>query len=252
LRKAPHLSDMQLFDNGEFQLEVEWIDEENFTVFAPPLARQLGFRDAAKMVSTLPDDEKGYLNSGTPGGEQRIWYVTEAGLYRALGQRRLSRIRDPKVVEKVEGFQSWVFKEVIPKIRKTGGYTGRSASYVQPQPRNSMENRLEPNTFTWEEVAALIYQRTGIPLTVNDLCRNLRAGGVLKQTGAPTAKYRHLFWFTGSSWNVHSHVMPQLTYKVFDTGRELQDFRFIQARLEIEGVGQSVPAQRQPGVQAPR
>lgn len=44
--------------------------------------------------------------------------------------------------------------------------------------------------------------------------------------------------------------MPELTYKVFDTGRELQDFRFIQARLELEGVGQSatLPSQRQPGV----
>jgi hypothetical protein len=95
----------------------------------------------------------------------------------------------------------------------------------------------EPHTYTWDEVCAKLRQNFGITLTVNELTRMLRTAGVLKQTGAPTKKYQHLFWFTGSAWNVHPHVMPEIAVKVYNTGRELQDFRFLQARLQFEGVG---------------
>jgi prophage antirepressor-like protein len=240
---------MQMFDNGEFTLEVT-TSGDSFTVAGTSLAKALGFRDAVRMVESLPDSEKHYTTACTAGGNRRTWQVTEAGFYRAIGQRQAARIRDKDLAQGVVRFQDWVYGTVLPAIRRTGGYNSERADYGAVQPRNSMEKFFEPNTYTWEEVAALIHQRTGIPLTVNELTRMLRTGGVLKQTGAPTVKYRHLFWFTGSSWNVHPHVMPELTFKVFDTGRELQDFRFIQARLEIEGVGQSVtlPAQRQPGM----
>lgn len=233
---------MQMFDNGEFELEVT-PDGESFTVAAPGLARALGFREAFDLIRNLPDDEKGSDSVRTLGGDQRVWHVTEAGFYRAIGQRQVARIRDKSVAAAVERFQGWVYKVVLPAIRRKG-------SYVVEQPRNAMEKYFEPNTYTWDEVAALIHQRQGIPLTVNEMTRLLKTGGVLKQTGAPTKKFRHLFWFTGSAWNIHPHVMPELTYKVFEIGRNLQDFRFIQARLEFEGVGQSVelPSQRQPGM----
>lgn len=247
MERQNHLTAMQMFDNGEFSLEIPKT-EDSFTVAAPGLARALGFREAYDMIRHLPADEKGSVSDRTPSvSGSDPTFVTEAGFYRIVGQRQVRRIKDDGMREAVGRFQDWVFKVVLPGIRRTGGYVGSNARHVEPQPRNSMEKFYEPNTYTWEEVTALIHQRTGIPLTVNELTRMLRTGGVLKQTGAPTKKYRHLFWFTGSSWNVHPHVIPELTYKVFDTGRELQDFRFIQARLELEGVGQSVPAQRQPG-----
>lgn len=97
-----------------------------------------------------------------------------------------------------------------------------------------------PDTYTYDEVCGLLRQYFGVNLTVNELTRNLRAGGVLKQNGAPTKKHAHLFWFTGHAWNIHKHVVPQVAFKVYDTGRELQDFRFLQARLELEGVGQDL------------
>lgn len=103
-------------------------------------------------------------------------------------------------------------------------------------PRVVAASMYEPRTLTWDEVTALIAQRFGLSLTVSELTGLLRSGGVLKQTGAPTKAHRHLFWFTGSAWNVHPHVMPQLVVKVYDTGRELQDFRFIQMRLALDDI----------------
>ncbi len=234
-----------MFDNGEFKLEITK-DGDSFTVAAPGLAHALGYREAYDMIRHLPIDEKGPGLNRTPSvSDAEATYVTEAGFYRILGQRQVKRIKDDQVREAVTRFQDWVFKVVLPSIRRSGGYVSTNPTHAAPQPRNPMAHVFDPTTFTWEEVAALMYQRTGISLTIHELTRMCRAAGILKQTGAPTAKFKHLFWFTGTSWNVHSHVIPQLTFKVFETGRELQDFRFIQARLELEGVGQ-VPAQRQP------
>lgn len=107
-------------------------------------------------------------------------------------------------------------------------------------PRILSEGFFEPRTLTWEEATALIRQRYGMALTVNELTGLLRTGGMLKQTGAPTKKYRDLFWFTGSCWNVHPHVLPEIAQKAYETGRQLQDFRFVQARLELDGLGWSL------------
>lgn len=110
------------FRSGEFELAVEPHPTDGFRVQAPGLARALGFRDAFRLLETIPTEEKGYTTACTPGGDQRIGYVTEAGFYRALGQRQTGRIKDDLIRDKVERFQSWVYRDVLPSIRMTGGY----------------------------------------------------------------------------------------------------------------------------------
>jgi len=223
------LTNIQLFDNGEFVLRFTPAGD-SFTVPATEVARALGFREAFDLVRSIPEGEKGSELLRTPGGDQRTWYLTEAGFYRAIGQRQPARIRNEVVRDQVARFQTWVYSEVLPSIRRTGGYSTAALDLAPPMP------------YTYDEVCALLSQHYGVALTVVELTRLLRAGGVLKQNGAPTAKYRHMFWFTGSAFNVHRHVVPQVAFKVFDTGRELQDFRFIQMRLEFAGVGASIGA----------
>src|SRR5690606_18408735 len=113
----------------------------------------------------------------------------------------------------------------------------RTGSYSAPAQRVEVEEFYQPHTLTWDETRALIRQRYGIPMSVNELTRMLRTAGVLKQNGTPRKEWEHLFWFTGSAWTVHPHMVAQLTKKLVDTGRELQEFRFLQAQLELEGVG---------------
>lgn len=61
----------------------------------------------------LDADEKGTAIVSTPGGEQEMLTVTEAGLYRLIFKSR-------KPVAK--RFQRWVFHEVLPSLRRTGKY----------------------------------------------------------------------------------------------------------------------------------
>lgn len=111
------MTEIQPFTNEEFSLDLI-PDGDSFKVVASGLARALGFRDAYRLAESIPEEEKGYTLARTPGGEQRILVVTEPGFYRALGQRQVSRIRNPQVRELVARFQSWVYGEVLPALRR--------------------------------------------------------------------------------------------------------------------------------------
>jgi prophage antirepressor-like protein len=106
------------FDNGEFAIVVTDHSTDGFRVQAPGLARALGFREAFDLLRTIPDEEKGSELVRTPGGDQRIGYVTEAGFYRCMGQRQAARIGDPAMRAQVERFQAWVYREVLPGLRR--------------------------------------------------------------------------------------------------------------------------------------
>lgn len=106
------------FQNAEFQIVVTEHQSDGFRVEAPGLARALGMRDAYRLLESIPDEEKGYTTACTPGGEQIVGYVTEAGFYRALGQRQAARIPDEHMRAQVERFQSWVYREVLPALRR--------------------------------------------------------------------------------------------------------------------------------------
>lgn len=112
------MTEIALFSDGEFRLEITPHDTDGFRVAAPAVARQLGFRDAARMLETVPAAEKGYTLASTPGGEQRVSYLTEKGFYRVLGQRQAARVADSETRAFVERFQDWVYGEVLPKLRR--------------------------------------------------------------------------------------------------------------------------------------
>lgn len=59
-------------------------------------------------------------------------YLTEAGFYRALGQRQAARIADAELRERVERFQSWTYGIVLPQIRKTGSYNTATLDLSDP------------------------------------------------------------------------------------------------------------------------
>jgi prophage antirepressor-like protein len=116
------VNQIQPFTNGEFNLEFI-PDGDSFNVVAAGLAHSLGVRSAADLLRSIPDSEKGYSLARTLGGDQRVRVVAEAGFYRALGQRRTSHIRDAHVRAAVERFQSWVYGEVLPSLRRASTQT---------------------------------------------------------------------------------------------------------------------------------
>ena len=64
-------------------------------------------------VSKLDEDEKGISLIDTLGGEQKLGIVNESGLYALVLSSRKPEAK---------AFKRWITHEVIPSIRKTGGY----------------------------------------------------------------------------------------------------------------------------------
>ena len=64
-------------------------------------------------VALLDDDEKSVNTIYTPSGEQEMVIINESGLYSLI-----LRSRKPEA----KAFKKWVTSEVLPAIRKQGGY----------------------------------------------------------------------------------------------------------------------------------
>jgi prophage antirepressor-like protein len=98
------------FENNEIRFVgtdelPEWVASDVCDVF--------GIKNTADALSDFDDDEKGVATIDTLGGEQSVLTVTEAGLYRLIFKSR-------KPIAK--RFKRWVVHEVLPSIRKNGGY----------------------------------------------------------------------------------------------------------------------------------
>ena len=123
------------FHQDEFDLALI-IEGDTFRVLAPQSARSLGFRSASDMLRSVPAEEKGDEIVHTSGGPQTVGYVTEEGFYRVLGQQQAARIKDLDVRDRVERFQSWLFREVLPEIRRATGGSYTSPAQSAPTPQN--------------------------------------------------------------------------------------------------------------------
>ena len=124
---------------------------------------------------------------------------------------------------------SRVAEHVRPKLVD---YQCEVARVIEAHFTGDRHHHTTPNTVTWVELAALIRQRYGVDLEVADITRALRDGGVLMQNCcAPRKAYRAWFWFTGSAWTIHPHMLPELTRKLVDTRRALGD---IQSQLQLD------------------
>ena len=97
----------------ENQVRVVKIDEEPWFV-AKDLCDVLEIKNSRDAMGRLDDDEKGVVLTDTPGGKQKVTVVNEPGMYAlVLGSRK----------QEAKEFKRWITHEVLPSVRKTGGYS---------------------------------------------------------------------------------------------------------------------------------
>lgn len=91
---------------------------------ASDVCKALGYAQPASALRNHCLD-KGVLKQHTPtsSGDQELAYINEPNLYRLVMRSKL---------ESAERFQDWVCGEVLPTIRKTGGY-GKQQPIAIPQ-----------------------------------------------------------------------------------------------------------------------
>lgn len=129
---------------------------------ASDVAAALMYRDSFNMHRNLDEDEKDTHIVSTPGGDQEMMIINESGLYSAI-------LRSRK--DEAKRFKKWVTSEVLPSIRKTGGYG-------QPD-----ENRLYAAQALASQVAAQV-SRT-----------------IFKAVMEGDDSWRHARWMFALAWN---------------------------------------------------
>lgn len=106
------MNELYIFNNAEFgSVRTLEIDGKPYFV-ANDVAKALGYVETAKAVRTHC---KGVSEMDIPsnGGIQKMKIIPEGDIYRLVIKSQLPS---------AERFESWVFDEVLPSIRKNGGY----------------------------------------------------------------------------------------------------------------------------------
>ena len=112
---------VEVFKNEEFG-EIRTLTEGDRVLFcASDVAKALGYANSRKAIS---DHCKGVTKRDTPtnGGLQMLSYIYEGDIYRLIAHSKLPS---------AEKFERWVFDEVLPMIRKTGGYVADEDLFVE-------------------------------------------------------------------------------------------------------------------------
>lgn len=108
------MNELQIFNNPEFgEVRTVNIDGEPWFV-GKDIALALGYINTKDALSRHVDaDDKGGSRITTPSGEQEMTIINESGLYSLVLSSKLPTAKK---------FKRWVTSEVLPAIRKTGGY----------------------------------------------------------------------------------------------------------------------------------
>ena len=108
---------LMTFENAAFgKIRTLTIDGEPWFV-AADVCRALEIGNPSMAVERLDDDEKGISTIDTLGGKQRMTIINEPGLYSLVLSSRKPEAK---------AFRRWITHEVIPTIRKYGGYMTKS------------------------------------------------------------------------------------------------------------------------------
>ena len=138
-------SALKLFENPQFRVRVIMRCAEPWFV-AKDVATCIEHKDVTTMCRVCRDRDMAVINGkeysadlaeySESRGNPNLTVISESGLYRILAKCNLP---------KCEPFESWVFDEVLPSIRKTGSY-----SVAQPQSQPAL-----PTTYI-EALEALV------------------------------------------------------------------------------------------------
>ena len=202
------MNELQIFNNEEFG-EIRTVTKNNKTYFAgSDVASALGYAIPHKAVQTHC---KGVLkwNIPTKSGNQDVLFIPEGDVYRLIMRSKLPA---------AEKFESWVVDEVIPSIRKNGGYIANQENMTPEQivanalivaqniisQKDKQIEEMRPKADFFDAVAdsktAISMNEVSKVLGIKGLGRNnlfefLRDNAILDRWNVPYQKYIDCGWF---------------------------------------------------------
>ena len=189
---------------------------------------------------------KGVTKMVTPtaGGSQEVNYISEGDLYRLIVSSKLPA---------AEKFERWIFDEVLPTIRKTGGYVNNDELFINtylPYADDNTKNlfRLQLNTITQLnkkiaqdkplvdfatqvsntdgliDIGALskLLQKQGLDIGRNKLFKWLKDNKFLRLNNEPYQRYINEGYFQTKETTYFIGSEPKIAIKTYVTGKGQQ------------------------------
>lgn len=116
------MNELTIFENPEFgAIRTVKLDGEPWLV-GKDVAEALGYTNPQKAIRDHVDEEDRTVNESFTVNGTPITLINESGLYSLVLSSKLPTARK---------FRRWVTSEVLPSIRKTGGYTAKPMTSYQ-------------------------------------------------------------------------------------------------------------------------
>lgn len=108
------MNELQIFNSEEFgEIRTVNINGEPWLA-GKDVAVALGYMNPQKAIRDhVLEEDRGVNEMDTPSGRQKLVIINESGLYALIFGSKL---------DSAKRFKHWVTSEVLPTIRKTGGY----------------------------------------------------------------------------------------------------------------------------------
>ncbi len=246
-------NEIKIFENEEFG-SMRTLKEENGRVVfcGSDVAKALGYRNVS---DALIRHCKGIVKHDalTNGGMQTLSFIPEGDVYRLVAHSRLPS---------AEKFESWIFDEVLPTIRRTGGYVANEDMFIEnylpfleepyqglfrlqmmainqlnerirhDQPLVEFANQVSntENLIDMNAMAKLAIEEN-IPIGRNRLFRWLRENEILMSDNLPYQKYIDRGYFAVKESIFETGSMTKTYQQTFVTGKGQQ---YIIGRLRKE------------------
>lgn len=224
------MNDLQIFNNDEFgEIRTVVIDNEPWFV-ARDITERLGYQNGRDALYKHVDQEdKGVAKCDTLGGVQDFSIINESGLYSLILSSKLPEAKK---------FKHWVTSEVLPQIRKTGGYVAPRtyaealrayADEVEQRERLERERQeLLPKAEFFDAVTdsktAISIGETAKVLDAgigqNKLFAFLRDNNILKSDNTPYQRYIDMGYFrvVEQKYEVNGEIRISIKTLVFQKG----------------------------------
>lgn len=210
------MNDLKIFISDEFG-EIRTIEVDGKPYFVGvDIARALGYSNPSKAII---QHCKGITKLGIPskGGNQETNCIPEGDLYRLIVHSEL---------ESAERFETWVFDEVLPSIRKNGGYIAGqeslsdeellSKALMVAQRKIEEKNQLiamqdrRIQQMKPKEIFADAVSASDSSMLVRDLAK------IIKQNGVPIGEKRFYKWLRENGYICKGSTSP--TQKAMELG----------------------------------
>lgn len=176
------MNDLQIFNSEEFG-EIRTITKDDEPMFClADVCKALELTQPSKVKERLNSKGVNIIPTLTKGGEQKLLYINESNLYKTIFQSRK---------ESAERFTDWVTGEVLPSIRKNGGYSMPKTTGGQIQLLAQGYTELEQTVNSIKEDMTEL--KDNVPLygcEIDEVQQHVRRKGVKVLGGKDSEAYR--------------------------------------------------------------